>query len=228
MRPCARGSQRTSGVPDVAAKATYTGPRRAKRGILINLDGNEEIQAAFRALELGAQKKVMRPALRVAVRIIRAAILPLVPVRTGALRRAIRTGARKYRGARKIGNVVYIDKRRLPDGGITTRKVAVADRTELVMRRRRGRDRRTGRFVATGETYLSTRTVRARSEWFWPNAVEYGYQRGRTRIPARSYMRAGFDASKDRAFAEVGRVVGERLGMVWKDPNTPDAPESDE
>lgn len=83
------------------------------RSLQVTVFGDKDLEAAFNALELGAQKKVLRPALRAGMKLIHRAIMAKVPVDTGALRGAIKLRAgQRSRG--KIGLSVFVDKDRLP------------------------------------------------------------------------------------------------------------------
>lgn len=203
--------------------------RAAKKSVVIDLDGDEDVKQAFLALAYGAQAKVVRPALRMGCRVIREEIRRFVPVKTGALSRAIRVGSRKFRSGRKVGAAVYVDKRKLPDGGMTARATGRGrgwqeDSFEFKWRNVRARDAR-GRWARSSKKELRLIRRRGENEWFWPMAVEAGYMRGSRKIPAKSYMRAGFDASKERALDAVRKTVADRMGMVWKNPKSvPDEP----
>jgi len=83
------------------------------RSLQLTVFGDKELEAAFNALALGAQKKVLRPALRAGMKLIHRAILARVPVDTGALRGAIKLRA-SQRSRGRIGLSVFVDKARLP------------------------------------------------------------------------------------------------------------------
>jgi HK97 gp10 family phage protein len=77
--------------------------------MVVRFEGQKELEAAFHALALSAQKKVFRPALRAGGKVIVAAIKARVPKRTGNLRKSIKLRASR-RSRKRIGVAVFVDK----------------------------------------------------------------------------------------------------------------------
>ena len=79
------------------------------RSMVVRFDGAKELEEAFNALALGAQKTVVRPALRAGGKVILTAIKARVPRRTGNLSKAIKLRASR-RSRKQIGVAVFVDK----------------------------------------------------------------------------------------------------------------------
>ncbi|MGE0193556.1 MAG: HK97-gp10 family putative phage morphogenesis protein [Planctomycetota bacterium] len=79
------------------------------KSMVVTFAGDKELEAAFNALALGAQKKVFRPALRAGGKVILAAIKARVPRKTGNLRKSIKLRASR-RSRKRIGVAVFVDK----------------------------------------------------------------------------------------------------------------------
>jgi len=77
--------------------------------MVVTFDGDKELEAAFNALALGAQKKVFRPALRVGGKVILTSIKARVPRKTGNLAKSIKLRASR-RSRKRIGVAVFVDK----------------------------------------------------------------------------------------------------------------------
>ena len=85
------------------------------RSMVLRFDGDKELEAAFNALALGAQKKIFRPALRAGGKVILAAVKARVPKGTGALGRSIKLRASR-RSRQRIGVAVFVDNKLIPLG----------------------------------------------------------------------------------------------------------------
>ncbi len=81
----------------------------SKGALVVRFEGATELEAAFNALALGAQKKVFRPALRAGGKVILTAVKARVPRKTGNLRRSLKLRASR-RSRKRIGVAVFVDK----------------------------------------------------------------------------------------------------------------------
>lgn len=61
----------------------------------LTVTGEKELQAQFRRMELAAQGMALDTAVHAGAEVIRTAIVPKAPVRTGTLRRSIHTEREK-------------------------------------------------------------------------------------------------------------------------------------
>lgn len=157
------------------------------RSMVIQLDGDKGLEAAFNALALNLQKKVFRPALRAGGKVLLKAIKARVPRDTGNLARAIKLRAGR-RSRKSIGVAVFVDK-------------------SILKPRPQPKNPKPG----------------AREGWH-PAHVELGHvrrtKRGTVHVPPKSFIRAGFDASKEQAHAAIVGELERRMAQIYVRPET--------
>ena len=189
------------------------------RSMVLRFDGDKELEAAFNALALGAQKKIFRPALRAGGKVILAAVKARVPKGTGALGRSIKLRASR-RSRQRIGVAVFVDNKLIPLG------------------KGEQQHNREGFYPAHLELGYVRGGIRLRTRWTKHGVDRLGraYTRqrvsksvvGGTVIPPRSFIRAGFDAVKEQALAAIEAEVARRMEAIWQRPSTAASPDEAE
>lgn len=186
--------------------APYTA---TSKSLQVRVFGDKELEAAFRALSFGAQKKVFRPALRAGGKVLLAATKDRVPVDLGYTKRAIKMKP-LTRSRRRIGVSIFVDKNFLP-----TTRLKAKDGHEtfppaaIELGYVAGGKRRETRWVSSGIDSLGRRYSRRRVT---------RTREGGTYVPPRSFMRAGFDAAKEAALAAIEAEAGKRIDDLWLNP----------
>ena len=174
------------------------------RSMVLRFDGDKELEAAFNALALGAQKKIFRPALRAGGKVILAAVKARVPKGTGALGRSIKLRASR-RSLQRIGVAVFVDNKLIPLG------------------KGEQQHNREGFYPAHLELGYVRGGIRLRTRATGSKTVVGG-----TVIPPRSFIRAGFDAVKEQAMAAIEAEVARRMEAIWQRPSTAASPDEAE
>jgi hypothetical protein len=181
----------------------------AKGSLVVRFEGATELEAAFNALALSAQKKVFRAALRAGGKVLLKAIKARVPKRTGNLAKAIKLRA-SGRSRKRFGVAVFVDNKLIP------------------LRKGEQQHNREGFYPAHLELGYVRGGTRLRTDWTGHGVDRLGrpYTRrrvtktvvGGTVIPPRSFIRAGFDASKEDALRAIEAEAGRRMEIIYQKP----------